>query len=139
MIDYRVGYRPPIADLVALYRATTLGARRPVDDEARMQRMFDNANVLVTAWEGDRLIGLSRAMSDMGWVCYLADLLVHEDCQGRGVGKELIRRTHEAAGGRDAITLILISAPEAMTFYPSAGFDKIDEGWRVKRGSGAVG
>jgi len=139
MIDYKVGHVPPVDDIVALYRATSLGARRPVDDPARMQRMFDASNVVVTAYDGDKLIGLSRAMSDMGWVCYLADLLVHEDWQGRGVGKDLIRRTHDAAGGIETITLILVSAPEAMTFYPAAGFDKIEEGWRVMRGSGAVG
>ena len=138
-IDYRVGHRPPVGELIALYRATSLGARRPVDDPARMQRMFDNANVVVTAYDGDRLVGLSRTMADMGWVCYLADLLVHEDWQGRGIGKELIRRTHEAAGGAEDITLVLISAPDATTFYPAAGFDKIDNGWRLPRRSAAVG
>lgn len=132
-IDYRVGHRPLIDEALALYRATNLGARRPVDDPVRMQRMFDRANLVVTAYEENRLVGLSRAMSDFGWVCYLADLLVHEGWQGRGIGKELIRRTHEAAGGEDDITLVLISAPQAMSFYDAAGFDKIGEGWRRVR------
>lgn len=134
MIEYRTGEIPAIAELIALYRATSLGARRPIDDAARMQRMFDNANIVVTAWDGGTLVGLSRAMSDMGWSCYLADLLVHESWQGRGIGKDLIDRTHQAAGGPESITLILVSAPEAMAFYPAVGFEKIDEGWRIARG-----
>ena len=137
-IDYHVGHRPPIDDVLALYRATTLGARRPVDDAGRILRMLETANVVVTAWEGTRLVGLSRAMSDFGLVCYLADLLVHEAWQGRGIGKELIRRTNETAGGEDDITLILVSAPQAMTFYEAAGFDKMNDGWRrARRAPGA--
>lgn len=133
MIEFRHGDRPPIDTVIALYRATSLGARRPVDDRDRMAGMFENSNILVTAWDDGRLVGLSRAMTDLGWVVYVADLLVHEHWQRRGIGAELLEQTHKAAGGEDDITLILVAAPEAMTYYQSLGYDKIAEGWRRSR------
>lgn len=132
-VTYRVGDPPPLDEIVALYRGNALGARRPVDDRSRMARMFANANLVVTAWDGAQLVGLARAMSDFGWSCYLADLLVRDDWQGRGVGRELIRRTHEAAGGEDAITLVLVSAPDAMGFYEHIGLERVADGWRRPR------
>ena len=133
MIEYRRSGRPPTEDAIALYRDTTLAERRPVGDPARMDRMLSNANVVITAYDNDRLVGLSRAMSDFGWVCYVADLLVDREWQGQGVGRELMRLTHEVAGGEDDITLILVAAPEADSYYPAIGFDKISEGWRRQR------
>ena len=133
MIEYRRSGCPPTEDAVALYRSTTLAERRPVDDPSRMDRMLRNANVLITAYDDERLVGLSRAMSDYGWVCYVADLLVDREWQGQGIGRELLRLTHEVAGGEDDITLILVAAPEAMSYYPAAGFEEISEGWRRQR------
>ena len=134
MIEYRQSGRPPTEEAIALYRAKTLAERRPVDDSERMDRMLRSANVLIAVYDEDRLVGLSRAMSDFGWVCYVADLLVDQKWQGQGIGRELLRLTHEVAGGEDGITLILVAAPEAMSYYPKIGFEPIPEGWRRQRG-----
>ena len=49
---------------LSLYRASTLGERRPVDDRERMKQMLQNANLVVTAWDGDLLAGIVRSLSD---------------------------------------------------------------------------
>jgi predicted N-acetyltransferase YhbS len=79
--------------VIGLYHASTLGERRPVADRHVMQGMMDNADVIVTAWDGETLVGISRTLTDFTYVAYLADLAVHVDWQGRGIGTELIEQT----------------------------------------------
>ena len=59
------------------------------------------------------LVGVSRAITDFAYCTYLSDLAVDERHQRRGIGRELIRRTHEAAGLHT--TLILLAAPKAQS------------------------
>ena len=73
----------------------------------------------MTARAGGLLVGISRAITDFHYCTYLSDLAVDEDWQRRGIGRELIKRTHEAAGVHT--TLILLSAPKAQTYYPHVG------------------
>ena len=113
--------------MIELYRASTLGARRPVDDRERMDAMIRNANLVVTAWDGDLLVGISRALSDFCYVTYLSDLAVRVSHQKRGIGKELIRRT-QTAGGPQAL-LLLLAAPAAESYYPHIGFTHHPQAW----------
>lgn len=118
-ISYRSNIQITVDDFTDLLRRSTLDERRPIDDPARLQKMLDHANVIVTAWAGDRLVGVSRALSDFSFCCYLSDLAVDVQYQRRGIGKELIRLTHEVAG-KEA-TLILMAAPAAVKYYPKIG------------------
>ena len=81
--------------------------------------MLVHADIIVTARAGGLLVGISRAITDFHYCTYLSDLAVDRDYQRRGIGKELIRRTHEAAGMHT--TLILLAAPKARTYYPHVG------------------
>jgi GNAT superfamily N-acetyltransferase len=104
---------------IDLLKRSTLDERRPVDDQLRMQMMLDHANVLVTAWSGPTLVGVSRAITDFSFCCYLSDLAVDQKFQHKGIGKELVNRTHEAAGMKTM--LILLAAPAAIEYYPKIG------------------
>jgi len=64
MITYRIGNDLDLDAVTELYRASTLGERRPVDDRERMKQMLQNANLVVTAWDGDLLAGIARSLSD---------------------------------------------------------------------------
>src|SRR5688572_13061082 len=75
-VTYRTDGPLDLDQVIELYHASTLGARRPVDDRARMQRMLETANLIVTAWEGPLLVGISRTLTDFAYVAYLADLAV---------------------------------------------------------------
>ena len=77
---------------------STLAERRPVHDRTAIEGMLRKADVILTARVDGLLVGVSRAITDFSFCTYLSDLAVDEKLQGRGIGKELIRRTHEAAG-----------------------------------------
>ena len=130
MITYTTGNDLDLDDVIELYRASTLGARRPVDDRERMAAMIRNANLVVTAWDGDLLVGISRALSDFCYVTYLSDLAVRVSHQKRGIGKELIRRT-QTAGGPQAL-LLLLAAPAAEAYYPHIGFTHHPQAWFLR-------
>jgi predicted N-acetyltransferase YhbS len=120
-------------EFVGVLRSSTLAERRPVDDVRRIQGMLRQADVIVTARVGGRLVGVSRALSDFHYCTYLSDLAVDAEHQGRGIGRELIRRTHEAAGL--STTLILLAAPKARTYYPHIGMTGHDSCWTIPGGS----
>jgi ribosomal protein S18 acetylase RimI-like enzyme len=121
-----------VAAFVDLLHRSTLAERRPVTEPATMAGMLSHADLIVTARTADGLlIGVSRAITDFSYCTYLSDLAVDTAFQGRGVGRELIRRTHEAAGLHT--TLILLAAPKAQTYYPHIGMRRHDSCWIVDR------
>lgn len=128
MIDYRDDMRPDLAQALDLYRASTLAERRPVDDKARFAGMLENANLIVTAWDGDLLVGISRCITDFTWTTYLADLAVRVSHQRHGIGKQLIRRTQAAA---PQAKLLLLAAPAAQDYYPHIGFRHFPQAWML--------
>jgi predicted N-acetyltransferase YhbS len=129
MITYRTVNDLDLEAVIELYRASTLGERRPVDDRARMQRMMQNANLIVTAWDGDLLVGIARSVSDFNYATYLSDLAVRASHQKKGIGRELIRRTQELGG---QATVILLSAPAAAAYYPRIGLKPHPSAWTLR-------
>ena len=83
-----------------------------------MEQMLVHANVYIGAYEGTKLVGLARAMTDFVYTTYLADLAVDEAYQQRGIGKQLIR---ELKNYVPKAKLILLSAPAAEGYYPKIG------------------
>lgn len=131
MIRYRDDYRPSLDEALDLYRASTLGERRPIDDDARFAQMLIQANLTITAWDGDRLVGISRCITDCEWITYLADLAVRVSHQRNGIGKELIRRTQAAT---PRANLLLLAAPAAERYYPHIGFTQVPQAWMLRAG-----
>ena len=118
-ISYRCNFKITARDFIDLLRRSTLDLRRPVNEPNRVQKMLDFGNVLITAWKADELIGVSRALTDFSFCCYLSDLAVDVTYQHQGIGKELVHLTHEAAGMQTR--LILLAAPAAVDYYPKIG------------------
>jgi predicted N-acetyltransferase YhbS len=121
-------------EFVDVLRRSTLAERRPLDEPETIRAMLEHADLIVTARAGDLLVGVSRAITDFAYCTYLSDLAVDVEFQKQGIGKELIRRTHEAAGL--GTTLILLSAPKAASYYPHIGMAKHDSCWVIPRQSG---
>ena len=132
MIEYRVGNDLNIDEVIDLYRASTLGERRPVNDKDRMLRMLKTANLVITAWDQNLMVGISRSLSDYSYVTYLSDLAVRQSHQKQGIGKELIVRTQQEAG--HATTLVLLAAPAAEAYYPHIGFTHHPQAWWLRPG-----
>jgi len=131
-ITYRRGNDLDLDEVLDLYQSCSLGARRPIDDQSILADMIRHANLVVTAWDGDLLVGISRTMTDFSYVAYLADLAVRESHQRRGIGVELIRRTQEAMGPRSSI--VLLAAPAAVEYYPKIGFTQHGSAWTLGAG-----
>jgi GNAT superfamily N-acetyltransferase len=109
---------------IGVLESSGLAERRPVGERARIETMLRHADLIVTARVGGRLVGVSRAITDFGFCCYLSDLAVERALQRRGIGKALIERTWDAAGRQT--TLILLAAPAAAAYYPHIGMTRHD-------------
>ena len=118
-------------EFIDLLERSTLAERRPVDEPQTIEGMLKHADIIVTARLAGRLIGVSRAITDFSFCTYLSDLAVDERFQRQGIGKELIRRTHAAAG--ITTTLILLAAPKARAYYPRVGMAPHDSCWIIPR------
>ncbi len=121
MIEYALEPELSAEEFRDVLNASTLGERRPVGDMARLDKMLRQANVIVTARNGVKLVGIARAITDFSYCCYLSDLAVETACQKQGIGKRLIEETHKAAGMQT--TLLLVSAPAALEYYPKIGME----------------
>ena len=118
-------------EFVDLLVRSTLAERRPVGDRVAIEAMLAHADLILTARVAGLLVGVSRALSDFAFCTYLSDLAVDEQFQRRGIGRELIRRTHEAAGL--STSLILLAAPKARTYYPHLGMQQHESCWWIPR------
>jgi ribosomal protein S18 acetylase RimI-like enzyme len=118
------------AEYTAAVRAS--GLVRPVDDAARMAAMVAGSNLIVTARdEAGRLVGAARSVTDFAYGCYLSDLCVDPAGQGRGIGRGLIAETKRILG--PGCMLLLLSAPDPMTWYPRLGMERVENGFIIRR------
>lgn len=120
-------------EFIDVLQRSTLAERRPVSEAGTIAGMLAHADVILTARtaDGGALVGVSRAITDFHYCTYLSDLAVDAAYQRKGIGKELVRRTHEAAGRHT--TLILLSAPKAQAYYPHIGMSRHESCWVVGR------
>jgi len=122
---------PDLDAIRALYAASPL--RRPIGDPARLQRMFDHANVIISAWDGDRLVGLLRGWTDFAFDGYICDLAVHPAHQSQGLGRRLLEA---AQGTAEGVQWVLLASPLAKDYYAKVGWEAIENGWRLPRPEG---
>jgi predicted N-acetyltransferase YhbS len=118
-------------EFIDLLVRSTLAERRPVNDPETIRGMLAHADMIVTARADGVLVGVSRAITDFSFCTYLSDLAVDEAFQRQGIGRELVRRTHETAGFKT--TLILLAAPKAQAYYPHIGMTKHESCWIIPR------
>lgn len=130
-VNYALESDLTAAEFINLLRRSTLAQRRPVDEPETIAGMIRHADVMVTARVDGKLVGISRAITDFSYCTYLSDLAVDEALQKQGIGRELIRRTHAAAGLHT--NLILLAAPKARSYYPHIGMTPHDSCWITPR------
>lgn len=128
-IQYRLDANITPSQLADVFQRA--GLNRPTEDLARMSQMLAHANLLITAWDDEKLIGVARSLSDFCFCCYLSDLAVDKAYQRKGIGKQLINLTRDRIGIKT--TLLLLSASNAMTYYPKVGFEAVPNGWIIQR------
>jgi GNAT superfamily N-acetyltransferase len=119
------------AQFTQLLKNSTLGERRPIEDEECLAGMINNSNLIISAWDEENLIGISRCITDFHYCCYLSDLAVDQKYQSQGIGKELQVQTQKQLGPK--CKLILISAPFANNYYQKIGFTNNERCWVLNR------
>ena len=128
-ITYEVSAVPTAEQVIELY--DNAGLPRPTKDPERIKKMYENSDLIVTAWDKELLVGVSRSITDWNWSCYLADLAVRQDYQKFGIGKKLVELTKVELGEQSMV--LLLSVPAAMEYYPKIGFTKLDNCFIINR------
>ncbi len=128
-IIYKTGITPETSAIIDVYESA--GLNRPTRDKSRITEMYAHSNLIVTAWDERKLVGIARSLTDFCYCCYLSDLAVRKEYQRQGIGKELIRLTKEKIGERSM--LLLLSAPAAMEYYPKVRFLKMENAFMISR------
>lgn len=126
-IKYQINAPISTEQFIDLLQRSSLGERRPVDDITCMDGMVKNSNLMITAWDGDTLVGVARSVTDFHYACYLSDLAVDAHYQKQGIGKELQSLTQKQLGPQ--CKLILIAAPNANSYYEHIGFTHNPRCW----------
>jgi len=131
MINYRDNASITAEQAIDLYKRSTLGERRPIHNIQTFEAMLKNANLTITAWDGEKLVGISRSLTDFAYVTYLADLAVDQQYQRSGIGKQLIEETKARLGAECMI--VLLAAPKANEYYEHLGFEHNPRAWTLKK------
>ncbi len=128
-ITYKINHPLKTQDIIDVFDSS--GMRRPTKNPKQIEKMFANSNLIISAWDGKRLVGIARSVTDFSFCCYLSDLAVRKEFQKLGIGKELIKLTKEHIG--ENVMLLLLSTPAAIKYYPKVGFEKVENGFIIKR------
>lgn len=107
------------------------GIKRPAKDIPRIKRMIKNANLIICASDGKNLVGILRAVTDFSYCCYVSDLAVDKKYQHLGIGKKLLKAAQKTLGNQ--VMILLLSAPEADSFYSHIGMENIQNAWKIAR------
>ncbi|MFS0635357.1 GNAT family N-acetyltransferase [Mesobacillus foraminis] len=128
-VTYKLNAAVSPGELAELFKSS--GIKRPSDDLDRLEKMIQHSDLISTAWDNEKLIGIARAITDYSYCCYLSDLAVNKDYQKSGIGKNLVQILQNELG--DEVALILLASPIAMEYYPRIGFEKIENGFKIAR------
>lgn len=131
MIVYLDNANITAVQAIDLYNRSTLGERRPVNNINTFSDMLTHANLIITAWDENELVGIARSLTDFSYVAYLADLAVDEKYQRQGIGKQLIEETKIRLGSECMI--VLLAAPMANQYYEHIGFENHPRAWTLKQ------
>jgi N-acetylglutamate synthase-like GNAT family acetyltransferase len=129
VISYKVNTKLEAHQLADLFASS--GIKRPLDDLNRIKQMIDHANLTITAWDGEKLVGVARAFTDYSYCCYLSDLAVDKEYQKQGIGHELVNEIQKQIG--EESNLLLLAAQETMDYYPKIGFDRVGNAFLIPR------
>ncbi len=130
-ITYTSSVRISPDQAIDLYIRSTLGERRPIHNRQAFENMYKYANLIISAWDADKLVGVSRSLTDFSYVAYLSDLAVDVQYQKHGIGKRLIQET-KAKLEQDCM-LVLLAAPKAREYYGPLGFEQHPSAWTLKK------
>ena len=105
--------------ILDLYRQNKWSSADKPDE---LIKALDNSHSLISAWDGDKLVGLANSISDGHLVVYYSHLLILPEYQGKGIGKMIMKKFQEKYS--DFHQQILVADGKAIDFYRKCGFEK---------------
>ena len=127
-INYRNDFCPEVEAIAELYKKALLN--RPNDDLDRITKMYKGSNIVITAWDGDCLVGILRGWTDKAYNGYVCDLAIHPEYQKAGIGKELL---NQVISNNPKVQFVLRASVIAGEYYKHIGWQKIENGWFFPR------
>ena len=88
----------------------------------RLHKALMNSSRVISAWDGDRLVGLIRIMDDSELVCFINYVLVHPEYHGQGIADHLLEMVKEAYKSYLYINVMIGDSKNASSFYEKHGF-----------------
>lgn len=131
MVTYQLETNLPLQEYIDILKSSGLGRRRPMEDSGHLGRMISGSNLILTARDDGRLVGVLRAISDFCYRTFIADLAVSIERQGEGIGRSLLQKARETA---PEARLFLFSAEDAEGFYQKLGFQLHERCYQLKVG-----
>lgn len=126
-ITYEINKTVTLDDFISVLEASELSQRRPMSDKECLQGMLDNSNLIVTAKDKDKVVGIARSITDLHCVCYISDIAVDKQYQKLGIGKKLQQITKEQL--HHGCQIILLAAPKAKFYYEHIGYTHNPRCW----------
>lgn len=125
MIEYQKKVDITHEALLHLYES--VGWSAYTQDNPDLTSLLEGAKHYLTAWDGERLIGLIRVVGDGVYIAYIQDILVHPDYQRQGIGKYLMQKMLKEIRYAKQIILTTENSPATKAFYQSLGMKEFNE------------
>lgn len=130
-ISTRINEPIKLNQFLNLYRQANFVQDKWQDDPKRLQTMLDHTQLMVSLWDGTKLIGVARCLTDFEDSCYLSEIVIHPDYRGQHLGEQLIKTIRLYLG--DRVSLILRADHAAIGFYKRIGLPRVDDLYRLNR------
>ena len=117
------------SEYIDFLKRTNLGSQYPKERfESRIEKLVKNVSIsLVARNDENKVVGVLFVLTDFAYWLYVTDLGVDRDYEGQGIGKTLMKKAHEIAGGEKDIAVYLIANEDAIPFYEKIGMKLSDE------------
>jgi ribosomal protein S18 acetylase RimI-like enzyme len=123
-IEIREGHPVGAKELKALYEYAPWARGR---SEEGIRKMLENTDYHFSAWDGGRLVGFARVLTDGVYRATLWDVVVHPGHQNRGIGEEMMNRilAHPVLS---RVEKFWLNTRDKFGFYEKFGFVRSDQG-----------
>lgn len=114
-----------INEIVNIYKE--VGWTNYTDDPGMLESAFENSLIVLGAFDGDKTVGILRAVGDGCSVVFIQDILVLPKYQRKGIGTALVRALRERFCNVYQMHLMTDDTPETTKFYRSLGFSRAED------------
>ena len=127
IMEYKIREERLTADeYIDFLKHTDLGSQYPKERfEERINTLVNKVSIsLVARNEVNEIIGVCFGITDFAYWLFITDLGVVREYTGKGIGKALVSRLHELAGGIENIIMYTCVNENAIPFYEKIGMKK---------------